>query len=66
VDWATVMPRLRVITTTPTSLKTAFSDATDSAFCERSMPYSFTNDRAGKARTAGYVVHGRKATGESV
>ena len=48
VDWATVMPRLRVTTTTPTSLKIALRAATDSAFCERSMPYSFTCDRGAK------------------
>src|SRR5258706_10838139 len=50
VDWATVMPRLRVTTTTPASLKLALSAATASAFCERSMPYSFTCDRTGIAR----------------
>jgi len=32
VDWATVRPRLRVTTTTPTSLKVRFSSATSSAF----------------------------------
>src|ERR1700709_2230058 len=37
VVWATVMPRLRVTTTTPTSLKLAFRAAIAPAFCERSM-----------------------------
>src|SRR5690606_6993613 len=40
VDWATERPWLRVMTTSPVSLKTFFSSATRSAFCERSMPYS--------------------------
>src|SRR6185369_13431829 len=38
VDCATESPRLRVTTTTLVSVKTSFSSATRSAFCERSMP----------------------------
>src|SRR5690348_6680206 len=61
------MPRLRVMTTTPASWKTALSWATESAFCERSMPYSFT---CGRTR---WLADGRLrcpcrrcSTGESV
>src|SRR5688572_28933616 len=42
VDCATDRPRLRVMTTTLVSVKTFFSSATRSAFCERSMPTPFT------------------------
>ncbi len=55
------------MTTTPTSLKTALSWATESAFCERSMPYSFTMAACVLVRATGYVVRAAGAeTGESV
>ena len=64
VAQSTDRPRLRVMTTTPASLKTALSWATASVFCERSMPYSFTMTAVPETRRRGRltVVHAERPT----
>src|SRR3546814_11139579 len=65
VDWATVMTRLRTITTVAAFDSVAFSADTASAFSARSMPVSPLLPEGAPKRATGRLTHAKAVRDES-